>query len=203
MAGYEAATMVLGIDQGEGGEPPAPRDRILDAASLLFYRRGIRAVGVDLVISEARVAKATFYRHYPSKDDLVRAYIDRAHAAVLNWVQREVESRATGPRERLLAIFDALAVLFALPMYRGCAVRNAVAEVQDSIPDVVERAREGAGQLHAYVEGLAKDAAVDDPTALADMWTLLIDGAFVASAREGGVEPAYVARRVAEGMLAG
>jgi AcrR family transcriptional regulator len=202
MAGYETAAMVLGIDQAVGGDPPAPRERILDAASLLFYRQGIRAVGVDLVISEARVAKATFYRHYPSKDDLVRAYVDRSHAAVLEWMEREVESRATNPRDRLLAIFDALAVLFALPMYRGCAVGNAVAEVQGSIPDIVERARAAAAELHAYVERLAKDAAVEEPNDLADMWVLLIDGAFVASAREGGVEPAHVARRVAERMLA-
>jgi AcrR family transcriptional regulator len=201
MAGYETAATVLGIDQAVGGEPPAPRERILDAASLLFYRQGIRSVGVDLVISEARVAKATFYRHYPSKDDLVRAYIDRSHSAVLAWMEREVESRATDSRSRLLAIFDALAVLFALPMYRGCAVGNAVAEMQDSMPDVVERARAAARELHSYVERLAKDADVDEPNELADRWLLLIDGAFVASAREGGVEPAYVARRVAERML--
>src|SRR5262245_37020905 len=81
----------------------AARRRLLDTATRLFYAEGVHSVGIDRIIAEASVAKATFYKHFPSKDDLVRAYIDEQH---------ELGQTAIGellglpPRERLFAIFD-------------------------------------------------------------------------------------------------
>src|SRR5690349_22490910 len=82
-------------------------ERILAAAYKLFSRRGIRAVGVDEIIETAGVAKATLYRHFPSKDDLVLAFLQRREDVWTHgWVEHEARSRADDPRDQLLAIFD-------------------------------------------------------------------------------------------------
>src|SRR3954469_7077118 len=93
------------------------RRRVLDAAGRLFYAEGIHAVGIDRVIAEAAVAKATFYHHFPSKDDLVCAYLQE---------QRDLVRQATVPDgdthvERILSVFDALGEFTCGPGFRGCA----------------------------------------------------------------------------------
>src|SRR5437660_6358582 len=85
----------------------AARERILDACYELFSHRGIRAVGVDEVVARSGVAKATLYRHFPSKDDLIIAFLDlREQRWTRNFVEAEVLRRAEEPEQRLLAIFD-------------------------------------------------------------------------------------------------
>jgi AcrR family transcriptional regulator len=177
-------------------------ERVLAAASLLFYRHGIRRVGVDRVIEEANVAKATFYRHYGGKAELVRAYVDRAHDAMFTWLIESVEGRTRDPRERLLAIFDVLADLFSDPSYRGCALVNAIAEVGEEIPEVHELGRRHKAKLHAWLTELATRADVATPTDIAQQWLLLMDGAFVASHRERRADAATTARMIAEALLA-
>jgi AcrR family transcriptional regulator len=77
--------------------PPTARERILDAAFRLFYARGIRAVGVDLIIAESGVAKATFYKHFPAKDDLVLAYLDREESTLELLVQQLARQGVPAP----------------------------------------------------------------------------------------------------------
>jgi AcrR family transcriptional regulator len=103
----------------------APRERILDAASAAFYRRGIRAVGVDSVIADADVAKATLYRHFPSKDALVQAFLERRDERWRAWFADAVERLAPDPADRPLAAFDALGEWFGSEDFRGCAFINA------------------------------------------------------------------------------
>ena len=86
-----------------------PRERILITAYALFTTYGLSAVGVDRVVAEAGVAKSTLYRHFPSKDDLVVAVLDRRDLIwTQGWLRPEVERLASTPAGRLLAIFDAL-----------------------------------------------------------------------------------------------
>jgi AcrR family transcriptional regulator len=110
-------------------ESPARR-RILDTAGRLFYGEGIRAVGVDRIIAEAGVAKATFYSHFPAKDDLVCAYLaeqnELQHAAAL-----AVRARDMPPREMILTVFEAIGELGCGPGFRGCPFINAAAEYPD------------------------------------------------------------------------
>src|SRR5918992_4466776 len=102
--------------------PSAPRERVLETAYELFSRRGIRAVGVDEVIDRAEVAKATLYRHFPSKDDLVLAFLERREQL---WTRELVEAgareRGATPEEQLLAIFDVFDEWFQQDDYEGCS----------------------------------------------------------------------------------
>src|ERR1700694_4431274 len=86
---------------GEQARPAPPRDRILAAASALFARNGIRAVGVDAIIAAAGVAKASFYRHFRSKDDLVVAWLRDGRARWLDRVRAESARRATSASDEL------------------------------------------------------------------------------------------------------
>lgn len=102
-----------------------PRERILDAALRLFYRDGIAATGVDRVIAEAGVAKATLYYHFPSKETLAVAFLAERHQ---QWMARFRQHLAAQPRQDLPAVADALACWMREPDFRGCAFINAVTE---------------------------------------------------------------------------
>ena len=110
---------------------PAPaRDRILDTSYELFSRRGVRAVGVDEVIERAGVAKATLYRHFPSKDDLVVAFLERREERwTIGWVETEARRRGSGPEEQLLAIFDAFDEWFRREDFEACSFINVLLEL--------------------------------------------------------------------------
>src|SRR2546421_12006254 len=96
------------------------RDRLLAAADELFYNEGINNVGIDRVIEHAGVAKASLYSNFGSKDELVRAYLQRMHERRIARVLERI-ARHRSPRERLLAVFDGVAETFSHPDYRGCA----------------------------------------------------------------------------------
>ena len=104
------------------------QERILGVARTLFYGRGIQAVGVDVIAAEVGISKRTLYNHFPSKGDLVRAYLE-------GWNQ---PTHASGlpPRERILADFDRLERSFARTAFRGCPFINAVAEAAHPADDV-------------------------------------------------------------------
>jgi AcrR family transcriptional regulator len=178
-----------------------PRDRILAEAVVLFYREGIRAVGVDLIIGRSGTAKATFYRHFPSKADLVLAYLERRSDAFLGWLAAEVTARADGRAVPLLLVFEVLGDLFADDAYRGCAVTNAVVEVGGEMPRVMDRARRHNDALRTLLGGLAPEAAAATAPGLADACLLLVDGALVAAQRERGRDPADRARAAAADLL--
>src|SRR6201995_3827469 len=118
---------------------PSARERLLAAANELFYDEGVHTVGIDRVIERAGVAKASLYNTFGSKDELVRAYLETRHASVTEWIMRAVDRYDT-PRERLLAVFEGQAELFARPGYRGCAFARASAESHPG--DLAEQAAE-------------------------------------------------------------
>jgi AcrR family transcriptional regulator len=184
--------------QQPGTSTVSARERILAEAFVLFYADGIRAVGVDLLISRADVAKATFYRHFASKNDLVVAYVDRRRAAWLGWLTESVEARAERPEDRLLAVFDALADLFADPDYRGCPINNALVEAGRDTSGLPEAALAHQKDIAGYLAGLATEAGLTAPAEVAERWVLLIDGACAGALRTGDAAPAAGARRMAE-----
>src|SRR4051794_20178037 len=102
------------------GSPTSARERLLAAADELFYAEGIQSVGIDRIIEKAGVAKASLYSTFGSKEELVRAYLQLRHAARMARIDRSL-ARTDDPRERLLAIFDALGEACATPGFRGCA----------------------------------------------------------------------------------
>ncbi|MGH9261084.1 MAG: TetR/AcrR family transcriptional regulator, partial [Acidimicrobiales bacterium] len=99
---------------------PAARDRVLDTAAALFYEHGFHAVGVDLIVARAAVAKTTLYRHFPSKDDLIVSYLERANEQFWAWFDASVDPAAPA-RDQLVAVFDAVETLGTSPACLGCA----------------------------------------------------------------------------------
>lgn len=187
----------IGTRNGSG-ESKA-RERLLTEAFVLFYLQGIRAVGIDLLINRSGVAKATFYRHFPSKDDLVLTYLDRRQHAWLTWLREFVEMR--DPGDRLLAVFDALEELFSDSHFRGSATINAVAEVGEDSARVVGSAQRYAREFEAYLADLASHDGRERPLELAQQLVLLVDGAIVSAQRSGNSKSARLARAAAERLI--
>jgi AcrR family transcriptional regulator len=180
---------------------PAPRTRILDAASEAFYRRGIAAVGVDAIVADAGVAKSTLYRHFPSKDDLIVAFLRRRDERWRAWLRAEVERLSPDPAERPLAVFDALGGWFASDGFRGCAFINAAAEIADPVHPARAAVQEHKRLCGEYLAELLRDAgrpgAVDEAAAL----LLLMEGAMVSALIERHPGPAARARAAAAAIL--
>ena len=179
----------------------AARERVLTTAYDLFSRRGVRAVGIDVIIAEAGVAKMTLYRHFPSKDDLVLAFLDRREQLwTKGWLEATVARRAVAPRERLLAIFDVFDEWFHRDDFEGCSFINVLLETFE--PD--HRVREASvlylANIRDFLRGLAKDAGAARPDDLARKWHILMKGSIVA-AGEGDRLAALRARDVGQLLL--
>jgi len=151
------------------------RERLLAAAEELFYQEGVQSVGIDKVIERAGVAKASLYGNFNSKDDLVRAYLDSRFEARRAAIETKLALHKA-PREKMLAVFDAMTEAIAKPNYRGCAFLRATAEMpaDASGRQVCRDARRWTREL---LSGLAKEAGAVDPDALAKQLVLLYDGA--------------------------
>jgi len=175
------------------------RERLLDAADELFYAEGIRSVGIDRVIEQAGVAKASLYNTFGSKDELIRAYLHARHVEIRDRVAGAVAQRDS-PRDQLLAVFDALADRLADPSYRGCAFINASAEAQPGSV-VVEASDEHRAWLRGLFVDLARAAGAADPSALAAQLVLLYDGAVQSARMDRDPAAARTARTLAESLL--
>jgi AcrR family transcriptional regulator len=176
------------------------RERILDTAYELFSRRGVRAVGVDEVIERAGVAKATLYRHFPSKDELVLAFLDLREE---RWTRDLVEAgairRGTNPEERLLAIFDVFDEWFHRDDFEASVFINVLFEMGP------EHVVGSASILHlerirAVVRRFAAEAGLRDSEAFARSWHILMQGSIV-SAAEGDAEAARRAKAMARLLI--
>ena len=173
------------------------RDRILDTAFALFYARGVRAVGVDRIIAESGVAKATFYKHFPAKDELVLAYLDKVDGIWTGQLRAAAAAAGDAPAAQLVGLFDALGTACRRDGYRGCAFINAAAESQPGTP-VHDRTVAHKQAVLAWIRGLAADAGVAAPDALARSLVLLLDGGLADGALAADPEAAAAARRTAE-----
>ena len=135
-------------------KPSAARERILETAHDLFYRAGIRATGVDLIIREAAVTKVTFYRHFPSKNQLILEFLDYRHQRWMRWFRDSLQDcRVEGlPLDK--AIGQTMAQWFNSDDFRGCAFTNTAAELGDMLPEALERVREHKRDLTVTIDGL-------------------------------------------------
>lgn len=165
------------------------RERILEAAYELFSQRGVRAVGIDEVIHRAGVAKATLYRHFPSKDDLARAFLARREERwTFGWVEAEARRRATEPDQQLLAIFDAFDEWFRRSDFEACSFINIMVELGPSHP-VGQTCIDHLATIRSVVRRLAEEADLRDPEAFSRSWHILMKGSIV-SATEGDQDAA-------------
>ena len=145
------------------------KERILQTADRLFYLQGIRAIGVDTIAAEIGISKRTLYNHFPSKDALITAYLER----------RFVQPRASNksPIEQILGTFDSLERLFSAKDFRGCPFVNAVAEMGPKDRAVKKIATAFKESRRLWFRDLLLELGVADPEALATQLTLLVDGA--------------------------
>jgi AcrR family transcriptional regulator len=158
-------------------QPAGPRDRILDTASRLFYAHGLRAVGVDRLIAESGVAKASFYKHFPSKNDLIVAFLRRRHQTWMAWFAARLHSHCAGGPS-MAAVAGVLREWFEDPAFHGCAFINAMAE--DDLPEEARRvAQSHKEDLRDCLEDLARESGVADPALVADEALLIVEGAIV------------------------
>ena len=183
---------------------PAPtspaRERILDTAFRLFYARGLRAVGVDTIIADSGVAKATFYRHFPAKDDLILAYLDKVDNVWTGQLQAAAHAAGPEPADQLVGLFDALTTACRRPGYRGCAFINAAAETAPGT-SVHERTVAHKQGVLTWIRGLARQAGARDPDQLARALTLLLDGGLASGALDGTPESPSTARATADVLV--
>ena len=163
-----------------------------------FYNEGIHTVGIDRVIERAGVAKGSLYYSFAGKDDLVRAYLTNRHAMWAERVTAGIEAH-TDPCERILAVFDVLAELFARPDYRGCAFVNATAEAAEDSAET-RAAIIFRGWVHELFLDLAAQSSATDPKALANSLVVLYDGATATSQMDNNPAAAATARDLA-GLL--
>ena len=169
------------------------RERILDTAYELFSRRAIHDVGVDEVIQHAGVAKATLYRHFPSKDDLVIAFLEaREERWTLAWVEAEARRRGSTPEEQLLAIFQLFDEWFHRDDFEACSFINVLLELGPAHRAGQASVRHLAS-IRSIVGRLAEEAGLRDPASFAHSWHILMKGSIVAAA-EGDAEAAKRAR---------
>jgi AcrR family transcriptional regulator len=175
------------------------RQRLLAAANELFYAEGVQTVGIDRVIEHAGVAKASLYNTFGSKENLVQAYLESRHEATLERLRSSV-GRHNDPRQRLLAVFDAQAEMFAEPSFHGCAFVTASAEAPDG--GLIHQATD---QYRVDVRGLLSDlasaAGAANPAALGRQLQLLYDGAGLAAQMDRDPDVAAAAKAAAARLL--
>jgi AcrR family transcriptional regulator len=180
--------------------PSAARDRILDTAFRLFYASGIRAVGVDLIIAESGVAKATFYKHFPAKDQLVLAYLDKVDSIWTGQLRAAAKAAGPDPADQLVGLFDALSTACRREGYRGCAFINAAAEAPPGTA-VHERTVAHKASVLAWLRELCSHADIDNPDALARSLALLLDGGLADGALAADPDAARVAKDAARSLV--
>jgi AcrR family transcriptional regulator len=177
------------------------RQRILTTATDLFYREGVRAVGIQRVIDEAGIAKASLYAHYASKDDLVAACVKRRSDAVRSALEARLTMPGLDARAKLLALFDVQVESVESREFRGCPLLNASSEIAE--PDhpakrVIAAQREW---LHSLIAELVRDAGVASPEQVAGTLVVLFDGAASSSLVDGNAAAARHARWAAAQIL--
>jgi len=187
------------MSQPDAAAQPA-RQRILDTAFRLFYAHGPRGVGVDTVIAESGVAKATLYRHFPRKDDLVLAYLDKVDQAWLGQLRAAARAAGGHPRAQLVGMFDALSSACRREGYHGCAFINTAAESEPG-SEVHARTVEHKQVVRAWVTDLARRAGAAHPDLLARQLTMLIDGGLAAGVLDADPATPNAAKAAAQALI--
>lgn len=171
-------------------QPPGPRERILLAAHELFYREGIRATGIDRVIAESGVAKATFYRYFPSKDDLIRDFLEYRHRRWMAWFVDALQRHGGGVK----ALAPTLREWFTDQGFRGCAFINSVGELGGTMPEVVEITRRHKQEMAHAIAALLPPSRHRKRDARA--LSLAVDGAIIRAQYDGTPDAALSSLQV-------
>lgn len=186
----------------ENNERIPPRERILAVAAELFYRHGIRAVGVDAIAEAAGSNKMTLYRHFASKDELVAECLrEFAREGAQRW-QRYEDAHPDDPRAQIRAWLADVAAILADKNHRGCALANAAIELPDKAHPARRVVEEFKLGQRKHLAQLCRRAGLQDPEMLADELYLLLEGARVTAQSIGADGLDARLRRMGEAMIA-
>ncbi|KQR82056.1 TetR family transcriptional regulator [Arthrobacter sp. Leaf337] len=176
------------------------RQRIVDTAYQLFARRGIRDVGVNELISSAGVAKATFYRHFASKDELVLAFLEqRDRVWTVDMIVADARRRGSTPAEQLLAIFDVFGDWFRRDDFEACSFINILLEMGANHP-LGRASIDYLARIRGHVQQLAEEAGLRDTEDFSRSWHILMKGSII-SATEGDTGAAKRAQAMARTLI--
>ena len=170
------------VTRRPAADPPAEkpaRERIFDVAKDLFYRQGIRAVGVETIVAEAGATKMSLYRTFPSKDDLVVAYQKDRDTAYWAWWDKTIAAHGGNPRAQIRALFEGVAAKMKRHNYRGCPFTIAAVEFPEADHPCRAVATANKQQQRRRLHQLAKATGAKDPQVLGDQLFMLFEGAYV------------------------
>lgn len=175
---------------------PDARQRILDTAARLFYRQGYGATGINQLIAEAGVAKASLYQHFATKDEVLKAYLEQTSR---DWLAQVEAAAATGttPREQVLAVFDLLNGFLTDVEFRGCNFQNALVQLapeETEVRSFIQQHKTKMEQLFARLLPAA------EPPLIAEV-ALLFEGALISCQLQQSTAPVATARRILERMI--
>jgi AcrR family transcriptional regulator len=180
---------------------PAARERILNTAYELFSQRGVRNVGIDEIVEHAGVARATLYRHFKSKDELVLAFLEqREKLWTFGAVGAEARRRGGTPEAQLLAIFDVFDEWFQREDFEACVFINVLVEMGPMHP-LGQASIVYLRNIRTMVQELATEAGIAEADTFAASWHILMKGSIV-SATEGDRAAAKRAQKMAQSLIA-
>jgi len=179
---------------------PSAADRLLDAASRLFYTRGVPNVGINEIIARAGVARMTLYHHFPSKDALVKAVLERRRAERQASLAR-ADQRAADPEGQLLAVFSLLKEWAETPDFRGCPLVAATVELGGQLNAARPYAQSHQDTTREYLASRARQAGLAKPEALANQLLVLLEGAAITALVQGSSESATAATAAAKSLI--
>jgi AcrR family transcriptional regulator len=183
-------------------EPAPARARILETALRLFYAHGTRAVGIDRIIAESAVAKMSFYNHFPSKADLVAAFLEERHARWMTWFRARLDARRPKPGAELAAVADVLREWFTAAVFHGCAFINILAETERSSKRERDIANRHNNELLALLVERAKADRAARPAEVGRLALIVVEGAIVRAEMTGeGAKVAADAKRLLESLV--
>ena len=196
-----AATLPKSVSTASSGGKPA-RERIFEVAKDLFYRQGIRAVGVETIVAAAGATKMSLYRTFPSKDDLVVAYLKERDEIYWQWWDGVVARHPGSPRQQIVALFKSVAGKTTRPGYRGCPFTNAITEFPEADHPGRAVAAANKAKLRDRLRELAVAVGAREPDRLGDQLFLLMEGAYASGQAMGQSGPALNLAEAADALVA-
>lgn len=181
---------------------PGAAERLLDTAARLFYTRGVSNVGINEIIARAGVARMTLYHHFPSKDALIKAVLERRREERDAWLAR-ADELASDPTERLLAVFDLFLEWARTPDFRGCPLVAATFELGGQLNAARPYAQAHHEVTRRYLSERAREAGLVDPDTVATQLHMLLEGAAVLTLISGNSEAAAQAKGAAASLIVG
>lgn len=180
---------------------PSARERLLAAAGELFYRQGIRSVGVDEIVAKADVAKMSLYRSFPSKDVLAASYLEAVDRRYWRWWDEAAARHPDDPRALLRTLFRGLVKRTTSAEWRGCPFTNAATEFPEPDHPARRVAEANKRELRRRFVALCRALGARRPALLADQFVLLFEGAYASAQTFGPAGPAAAAAEAADALI--